>query len=258
MNRMLPPFQVQECLAKEGFGVTSWARIVRNDAKAFAFAVHTGLIQLEPPMCDMCRLPMRLTTRRARVNSVSLGKQWVYPKVNGQNRCSKEISVTVGTWVEGERSSHTRHFEYTFSTTASGLGAGKFSASGGFLSGTCPAKDGLYGTKISSSRGGFGSDKSSSGGKGSGTISRGFVDLAVPVCLATTFSPSGGGNLVVSCRRTLGQTPPEQQSHHSSNRWDNISPHFPVNKENTFCEQRVSDTHSGQVKPMALPRNRNT
>lgn len=85
-------------LHSDPFGLTSWARQVKNNDDAFAFAVHTGLISLETsPECSCGAL--KVLSNRADRNDL----QWVCSRRTSAERCRIITSITVNTWFDNIR-----------------------------------------------------------------------------------------------------------------------------------------------------------
>lgn len=92
--------QVQQIFNGTGFGLTSFARIVRTEDDAFAFVIHTGLVPLEPGQCE-CGRVKRLTRRQDRVNAHNRGYLWICSRANdGLPACRRERCVLHGTIFE--------------------------------------------------------------------------------------------------------------------------------------------------------------
>lgn len=101
---------VQDLLSTDPFGLMTWARLVKNNEDAFAFAVHTGLISLEnAPECSCASLKI-ISRRVDRDENKDL--QWVCCQT-GVQRCRSKISLTLNTWFDDTKISFLTALELT-------------------------------------------------------------------------------------------------------------------------------------------------
>jgi len=81
----------------------TFARAVTNDENAFAFAVHTGIININnPPNCE-CGLQKRVFIRGNRERSLLEGLIWECPKVQNRPYCGRKLSVQSVSFFQGTK-----------------------------------------------------------------------------------------------------------------------------------------------------------
>lgn len=113
LNLSLSFLDVKELLEKDAFGVSSFARKVKDEVDAFSFAVHSGLVDIRnSPTCPECNTAKTLFNRTDQLGNSYQGLNWkcaYKPGVINNHR----VPICNNTWFENTHVSWLQVLELT-------------------------------------------------------------------------------------------------------------------------------------------------